>query len=88
MVARLWFLAHTLHFLDIVAIALKEDFGVDCVRFDGVLNKDQRQPARYMFDRAHRFKVIPITSGSGGVGLNMQSASICLNRETDRNKVE
>lgn len=45
------------------------------------MNKDQKQTAQVLFDRASGPKVILITSRSRGVGLNIQSASIVVQTE-------
>lgn len=70
-----------LRLLDIVARVFKHEFGMDCLLFDGTMSKDQKQTAQVLFDPASGSKVMLITSGSGGVGLNIQSASIVVQME-------
>lgn len=70
-----------LRFLDIISYALKSVLQIDCIRFDGSIDKDQKRNAQQRFTDAVGPKILLITSGSGGVGLNMQSASIVVQIE-------
>lgn len=58
-------LSSYLRLLDIIALVFKHGFGLDCLRFDGSISKDQKHAAQLLFDRASGSRVILITSGSG-----------------------
>ncbi|CRG84781.1 hypothetical protein PISL3812_01979 [Talaromyces islandicus] len=69
-----------LRFLDIVDCVLTEENNV-AFRYDGSMNKDKRSIIQERFDGHFGSAILLITSGSGGVGLNLQSASIVVQSE-------
>ena len=75
-------------FLDIIAIALKHEFGdtVKPLRYDGRINGVQQSLVADALAGATAMKPMLISAGTGGLGLNLQAANIVIRLEPWWNK--
>lgn len=67
--------------LDLLEHALAKQLGVECLRFDGTCSTTQRETALAAFKEGPTDIPLLITSMAGGVGLNLQYASIVIQTE-------
>ncbi|KAJ1716911.1 hypothetical protein NYO67_969 [Aspergillus flavus] len=70
-----------LKFLDIVAVVLKQQSDVTCLRFDGTLNDTQKQAVREEFTNGTSSAPLLVTAGCGVTGINLQSGSVIIQME-------
>lgn len=64
-----------LRFLDILAYALRNFFGIEALRYDGTVKPAHRQAVEKAFAEAPSNIPVLVTAGAGGVGLNLTAAS-------------
>ncbi|KAH8692962.1 P-loop containing nucleoside triphosphate hydrolase protein [Talaromyces proteolyticus] len=70
-----------LRFLDVISRVIRRTFGDICLEFNGTLDVNAKQCVQNAFTNNPSHKYMLITSGSGGVGLNLQEGSIVLQAE-------
>ena len=70
-----------LKFLDIIAAALLKVHGIEALRYDGTMNAHRRVMSQTAFHEASPDIPLLITTGAGGVGLNITDASIVIQTE-------
>ncbi|KAH0559985.1 hypothetical protein GP486_003501 [Trichoglossum hirsutum] len=70
-----------LRYLDIVAEALRQDQGIEAIRFDETIKTSRRPAIQEEFMTSGPGIPLLITSGTGGVGLNIAHASIIIQLE-------
>jgi SNF2 family DNA or RNA helicase len=70
-----------LRFLDIVNQVIKDEFEIDCLRYDGTMGSNEKERVQWAFSDSTGHSILLITSGAGGVGLNLQSASVVIQTE-------
>jgi len=67
------------HMLDLIEESLIDYLGdYNYVRFDGKMNQKKRQEALEKFNRDDEFRVILVSLKAGGVGLNLNIASVVI----------
>ena len=70
--------SRSLKFLDIIEEAIFRLWSIGSLRYDGTVNASQRKRIQQRFaDRDTWFPLL-ITAGAGGVGLNIQAASVII----------
>lgn len=70
-----------LRFLDIIEEALKRQYGVECLRYDGTVLQSLRKGIESKYADPTNKKPLLITAGAGGVGLNITAASVVIQTE-------
>lgn len=69
-----------LKFLDIISRVIKLSLGQECMHYNGTMDSMTKTHVQNEFARGSSSYLL-ITSGSGGVGLNLQAASIVVQAE-------
>lgn len=70
-----------LSFLDLLAQAFKRELSIECLRFDGSCSAKQREDVKTKFAGCDPEVPLLITGRAGGLGLNLQTASIVVQTE-------
>jgi len=70
-----------LTFLDLLEVALRREHGVHSLRFDGTCGELKRERVKCEFASADASIPLLITGRAGGLGLNLQCASIVIQTE-------
>jgi SNF2 family DNA or RNA helicase len=70
-----------LKYLDIIAAALRQEFEIEALRYDGTVKSKKRETVKDAFRAANAEIPLLVTAGTGGVGLNLTEASIIIQTE-------
>jgi SNF2 family DNA or RNA helicase len=60
-----------LKYLDILNIAMKRKYDIQCLRFDGKVPQKNRRAVQRQFADQTKARPLLITAGAGSVGLNL-----------------